>query len=44
MVYMDDMMIATWPEEGEMEQQHKMCYQDKVHQVLKILQEHNLFL
>ena len=27
-----------------MEQQHKMCYQDKVHQVLKILQEHNLFL
>ena len=44
MVYMDDMMIAMRPKEGEKEQQHKACHQDKVRQVLKILQEHNLFL
>ena len=30
MVYMDDMMIATRPEEGETEQQHKACHCDKV--------------
>ena len=43
-VYMDDMMIATKPEPGETEQQHKLRHRDKVKQVLQILQDHNLFL
>ena len=43
-VYMDDMMIATKPEPGETEQQHKVRHCDKVKQVLQILQDHNLFL
>ena len=44
MVYMDDMMIAIKPEQGETEQQHKMQHRKKVKQVLQILQDHNLFL
>ena len=43
-VYMDDMMIATKPEPGETDLQHKMRHRDKVKQVLQILQDHNLFL
>ena len=41
---MDDMMIATKPELGETELQHKLRHRDKVKQVLQILQDHNLFL
>ena len=44
MVYMDDMMIATKPELGETEQQHKSRHRNKVKQVLQILQDNNMFL
>ena len=44
MVYMDDMMIATKPELGETEQQHKSQHHSKVKQVLQILQDNNLYL
>ena len=43
-IYMDDMMIATKTEPGETEPQHKLRHRDKVKQVLRILQDHNLFL
>ena len=44
MIYMDDMAIHTQPEKGEMPEQHLQRHHEKVRQVLKTLQDHNLFL
>ena len=43
-IYMDDMAIHTGPKEGETPQQHQDRHQQRVKQVLTMLQRHNLFL
>ena len=43
-IYMDDMAIHMRPENGETPEQHLQRHRDKVRQVLKTLQDHNLFL
>ena len=43
-IYMDDMAIHMRPELGEGKEQHLQRHRNKVRQVLKTLQEHNLFL
>ena len=44
LVYMDDIAIHTKPFEGETEQQHEQRHRQLIHQVLKKLETHNLYL
>jgi hypothetical protein len=43
-VYMDDIAIHTQPFNGEMEQQHEQRHEQLIHQVLRKLEMHNLYL
>ena len=43
-IYMDDMAIHMHPENEETPEQHLQRHRDKVRQVLRTLQDHNLFL
>ena len=43
-VYMDNIAIYTKPLNGEMEQQHEQWHKQLIHQILKKLQEHDLYL
>ena len=43
-VYMDDITIYTWREEGETEDQHLKYHQRLVKEMLTILEQHDLFL
>ena len=44
LVYMDDIAIHTKPFNGEMEQQHEQWHKQLIHQVLKKLEMHDLYL
>ena len=44
LVYMDDITIHTKPHPGEMEQQHGQWHKQLFHQVLKKMEEHDLYL
>jgi hypothetical protein len=44
LVNIDDIAIHTKPLNGEMEQQHKQWHKQLIHQVLKKLEEHDLYL
>jgi hypothetical protein len=44
LVYMDNIVIHTKPLNGETEQQHKQQHKQLIHQVLKKLEEHNLYI
>jgi hypothetical protein len=41
---MDDIAIHMKPCPGEAEQQHKQWHKQLIHQILKKLEEHNLYL
>ena len=43
-VYMDDIAIHTKPLNGETEQQHEQWHKQLIHQILKKLEKHNLYL
>jgi hypothetical protein len=43
-VYMDDIAIDTKPLNGETEQQHEQWHKQLIHQILKKLEKHNLYL